>query len=186
MQIHNVKGTGVISTRTYVESKHNDRYKSWLKSLPKKSNDIYTKAINSTNWYNIEDAYLSPMEQIAKSFFDGDEKTAALDVGKYSAEYALKGVYKVFLMRASPQTLMKASKRIASIYYNNVKVSIDNVKKKSLIINCTRITTKNKIFDYRTIGWCIKALELTHCKNVIFEDVDTENSEMFAFKLSWD
>jgi len=186
MQIHNVKGTGVMSTRTYVEEKHNDQFESWINSLPKKSNDIYTNVINSTNWYNLEDAYLLPMKLIAQSFFDGNEELAALDMGKYSAEHGLKGVYKVFLMKASPQTLMKASKRIISIYHDNVEVNIDNVKKKSFVLSCTRITTNNKLFDFRTIGWCMKALELTNCKNVIFENVKAKNPEMFAFKLSWD
>ena len=183
---HNVKGTGVMSTRTYVKSRHNDEFKSWLNSLPSNSNKIYTDTINSTNWYNIEDAYLSPMKLIAQRFFDGDEKTAALDIGKYSAEYGLKGVYKVFLLKASPQTLMKASKRIISVYYDKVKVEIDDIKKKSLVLSCTRITNKNELFDYRTIGWCVKALELANCKNVNYENVEANSEDMFAFKLSWD
>ena len=186
MLIHNVKGTGVMSTRSYVKQNYNDQFKPWLNSLPKNSNKIYTTAINSTNWYNIEDAYLLPMKSIAKRFFDGDEKTAALDIGKFSAEYGLKGVYKVFLMYASPQSLIKASKRIISVYYDNVEVSIDHIKKKSLILSCTRITDKNRLFDYRTIGWCVKALELANCKKVVFDSVDTSNSDIFSFKLSWD
>jgi len=180
-----VKGTGVISTKTYVEKMHNSKFKTWLNSLPSNSNKIFSESINATNWYSVEDAYLSPLKAISQKFFDGNDKEAALEVGKFSADYGLKGVYKVFLMIATPQALMRASKRIISVYFSNVEVKIYDVKKKSLVLSCTKVTRRNKLFNYRTIGWCSRALELANCKNVVYEHVDDPDINTFAFKLSW-
>ncbi|RLD41198.1 MAG: hypothetical protein DRI86_13860 [Bacteroidetes bacterium] len=181
----NVKGTGVISTKAYVETNHKSQYKAWVNSLPTKSNSIYTKSISATEWYSVEDAYYYPLKHIAERFYNGDERTTGLEVGRFSANYGLKGVYKVFLMIATPQALMRASKRIISVYFSNTEVKIDDVKKKSLVLSCTRVFTTNELFDYRTIGWCMRALELANCKNVKFDIVKPKYSKMFSVELSW-
>jgi hypothetical protein len=180
-----VKGTGVISTKTYVEKMHSSKFKAWLNSLPTKSNIIFSKSINATDWYSVEEAYLAPLKGISQQFFNGNDKRAALEVGRFSADYGLKGVYKVFLMIATPQALMRASKRIISVYFSNVEVKIYDVKKKSLVLSCTKITRRNELFNYRTIGWCSRALELANCNNVVYEHVEAPDFNTFAFKLSW-
>jgi len=181
-----VKGTGVISTKNYVEKKQHIEYKKWLRSLPSKSSELYSNTINATDWYGIEDAYLAPMAHIAKLFFNNDEKAAGLEVGKFAADYGLKGVYKVFLMIATPQALMRASKRIIAVYFDKVEVKLDDVQKKSLVLSCSKISKSNELFNYRTIGWCVRALELANCKNVEYKNVEAKSKSMFAFKLSWD
>ena len=181
-----VKGTGLISTKKYVETMHNIEYNKWLRSLPAKSAELYSKSINATDWYPVEHAYLAPMAHISKLFFNGNEKETGLEVGKYAADYGLKGVYKVFLMIATPQALMRASKRIIAVYFDKVEVTIDDVQKKSLVLSCSKISNSNELFNYRTIGWCVRALELANCKNVEFKNVEAKSESMFAFKLSWD
>jgi len=181
----NVKGTGVMSTKAYVETNYKSQFKAWVSSLPSKSNTIYDNSISATEWYSVEDAYYFPLKHIADRFHDGDQRKTGLEVGKFSASYGLKGVYKVFLMIATPQALMRASKRIISIYFSNTEVNIDEVKKKSLVLSCTRVFTTSELFDYRTIGWCVRALELANCKNVEFDLVKPLYSNMFSVKLSW-
>jgi len=181
----NVKGTGVISTKAYVEANFQSQYKAWVNSLPTKSNSIYSKSISATEWYPVEDAYYHPLKHIAERFYDGDEKKAGLEVGRFSADFGLKGVYKVFLMIATPQALMRASKRIISVYFSKIEVKIDDVEKKSLVLSCTRIFTTNELFNYRTIGWCVRALELANCKDVKYELVKPKYSKMFSVELSW-
>ncbi len=180
-----VKGTGVISTKAYVSINHQIQFKTWLNSLPTKSNSIYSGSISATEWYSIEEAYYYPLKHIADRFYNGDEKNAALEVGRFSADYGLKGVYKVFLMIATPQALMRAAKRIIAIYFSNTEVKIDDVKKKSLVLSCTNIFTTSELFKYRTIGWCTRALELANCKNVNYKYVEPKYSKMFSVEFSW-
>ena len=180
-----VKGLGLSSTRKYVRTKFPNDYRRWVDSLPPKSKELYTNTINATDWYPVEDAYYHPLKQIAKLFFKGSDKDAALDIGNFSAEFALKGVYKVFLMIASPQYLMKVSKRVITKYYNPVDVHIDEVKKYSLVLSTNRIHNSD-ILEYRTIGWCITAMALAGCKNVKFKYITDLYDGMFSFRITWE
>jgi len=180
-----VKGTGLNSTDKYMSIKFPNDYDKWKNELPAESKRLYTERINTTEWYDVEDAYYYPVKKIAELFFDGDEKKAAYDIGEFSAEFALKGVYKVYLMIARPQSLMKASKRIIAKYYDPVTVEIDEIEKKSLVLSTTVIHNSGML-DFRTIGWCVKALSLANCKNVQYEKIDARYPEMFSIKLSWD
>jgi len=181
-----VKGTGLISTRTYIKENFSDRYEEWLLRLPKEANAYYTEMIPTTNWFPIKEAYFFPLKTTAEMFFDGDMQRAGIDIGKFSADYGLKGVYKVFLMMATPQALMRAAKRIISLYYKGVDVDILDVKKKSLVLAATQVCEDNSDMNYRTIGWCVRALELAKCQNVQYTLVESKDSNKFAIKLSWD
>lgn len=180
-----VKGTGLISTRTYIKEKYSDNYDKWMYQIPEKSRDFYSGVIPTTNWFPVEDAYYYPLKTVADMFFDGDMKAAGLDIGRFSADYGLKGVYKVFLMIATPQALMRASKRIIALYYKGVSVDIFDVQKKSLVLEATQVCEGKGDMDYRTIGWCVRALELANCKGVDYEIVQATKNDRFAIKLSW-
>jgi len=181
-----VKGTGLISTRTYIKEKFPDKHDEWMKNLPTESRSYYAGVIPTTNWFPVKEAYYYPLKAIADMFFGGDMKKAGLDIGEFSATYGLKGVYKVFLMIATPQALMRAAKRIIALYYKGVDVDILDVKKKSLVLAATQVCEGNNDMDYRTIGWCVRALELANCKNVKYENIQAEDPSKFAILLSWD
>ena len=181
-----VKGTGLISTRTYIKTKYPDQAEVWLRNLPSEANAFYSSIIPTTSWFPIKEAYFHPLKTTADMFFDGDLKEAALDIGKFSADYGLKGVYKVFLMIATPQALMRASKRIISLYYKGVSVDIFDIKKKSLTLSATQVCVASTDMDYRTVGWCVRALELANCKNVQYEMIPARDAFKFAVRLFWD
>ncbi len=181
-----VKGTGLISTRTYIKERFPDRYTDWLESLPVETRNFYSGVIPTTNWFPVKEAYFYPLKAIADMFFSGDMEKAGLDIGEFSATYGLKGVYKVFLMIATPQALMRASKRIIALYYKGVSVDILDVKKKSLILQATQVYEGKPEMNFRTIGWCVRSLELANCKNVQYKIVPAQKTTQFAILLSWD
>lgn len=181
-----VKGTGLISTRTYIQKKHSEFHDIWMNNLPLETKEFYTGVIPTTNWFPVKEAYYYPLKTTAEMFFDGDMKKAGLDIGRFSADYGLKGVYKVFLMIATPQALMRASKRIIALYYKGVDVEINNIQKRSLVLSATQVCEGEPDMDYRTIGWCVRALELANCKNVNYENIKPKDSSKFSVKLSWD
>jgi len=181
-----VKGTGLISTRMYVKEKYPERYNDWLNTLPSDCQLRYIGVIGSFDWFDMEKYYYTPLKAIASMFFGGNEQKAAIDVGKFSADFGLKGVYKVFLLIVTPKALMKAAKRIISMYYRPVEVEVTAIDRKSLILKTTRFTSKSEILDFRTIGWCLRALELVNCKNVMFQKNPTNDSSLFFVKFSWE
>jgi hypothetical protein len=181
-----VKGTGILATRSFIEKEFPNQYQHFVHQLPLGSKKIYTDLIKTSAWYPIEDAYYYPTKIIADLFYDGDEKKAGEFAGRYSADFALKGIYKVFLLVASPQSLMKAAKRIISLYYKPVDVSITEIETNSLVLTTTKLHSGSSILDYRTAGWCQRALELANCKNVKYRFVTTNKENEYAIKLYWD
>jgi len=181
-----VKGTGILATRSFVEKHFVDQYQHFVHELPLESKKIYTDLIKTSAWYSIEDAYYYPTKIIANLFYEGNEKKAGEQAGRYSADFALKGIYKAFLFVATPQALMKAAKRIISIYYKPVDARITEIEKNSLILTTTKLYPDSSLLDYRTAGWCQRALELANCKNVKYHFVTTANENEYAIKLYWD
>jgi hypothetical protein len=181
-----VKGTGLISTRTFVKDKHASQYSAWLNALPADINRAFSEVIQTSQWYDVEKFYYQPLKVVSQIMYQGDDKKAAFAAGQFSADYGLKGVYKVFLMIATPQSLMKAAKRIIALYYQPVSVELDEIQKKSLVLSTTKLQKNSDLLDYRTIGWCVRALELANCKNVQHEKVEAKYPDMFSVKLSWD
>jgi hypothetical protein len=181
-----VKGTALISTRTYVKNQHPNQYNEWLNLLPTSTQAVFNGNIQPGDWYDIKTYQCTPVSALAQLFFNGDMQKAALEVGWYSAEYGLKGVYKVFLMIASPQALIRASKRIVALYYRPVTVEVEDAKKNSMLFSCTTLSGECDKLDYRIIGWCVRALELANCKGVSFEKIPARYPGMFTIQLNWE
>ena len=181
-----VKGTGILATRTFIEKTFPDQYQYFIHDLPLESKKIYTDLIKTSSWYSIEDGYYYPTKIIADLFYNGDEKRAGEEAGRFSADFALKGIYRVFLKVATPQYLMKMAKRIISTYYKPVDARISEVEKNSLVLTTTKLYPDTSILDYRTAGWCQRALELANCKNVQYKFIATNNTEEYAIKITWE
>ncbi|MBN2668877.1 MAG: hypothetical protein JXR60_06595 [Bacteroidales bacterium] len=180
-----VKGTGLVSLRAYIKEYHAQDYQTWLNALPKSAKNVFANVITTSGWFSIDEVYYQALKVTAELFYEGNQKQAAYQVGLFSANFDLKGVYKVFLMIATPVALMKASKRIIAMYYRPVDVKIDEVQKNSLVLSSTLLHRESEMIDYLNIAWCVRALELANCKNVDYKKVDPIYEDMFSVQLSW-
>jgi len=181
-----IKGTAVKSTPQFVKDVHKDKYNKWLASLPQASKDIMQKSIDVTAWYPLTEAVIIPTENIAKLFFS-DSKEAAFEVGKYSAEVALKGVYKVFMMIATPIFMISRAAKIFSTYYDPAEIKVVENKNNKALIQVRKFKEKDCLIAYRIAGWLVSALEMMHKKNVRYNiDCDfTLGVEKIDIELTW-
>jgi hypothetical protein len=113
-----VKGTGIKTTRDFVMTKFPAKYNEWLNALPSASNKLYQNTINIGGWFDIQTAYYIPVNKITELFYHNNHQKAGDELGRFSAEVALKGIYKVFLLVASPQYLMKRAASMMQAFYN--------------------------------------------------------------------
>ena len=164
-----VKGTGIKTTKEFVKAKFEKGYKNWIESLPQKSKELYTDNTEFVSWYQIKEAYIDPVDKIIELFYNGDIKSGAEDIGRFSADFALKGVYKVFLIIASPQFLMKRATKIMTTFYQPCEITVAENGKKSVILTISKFDQINEALEYRVGAWCQRALELTSCKNVKYK-----------------
>lgn len=163
-----VKGITIKTTRDFVKSHFGHRFEAWLDTLPDSAKKVYSENINVGEWFDVEEILLIPMDKIVSEFYKNKEEEAGDDMGRYSAEIALKGIYKVFLLAASPQYLMERSVKVINAYYSNAEISVESHSKKQVIFKINRFEGMNLVTEYRMAGWCSKALELCGCDKVSY------------------
>lgn len=161
-----VKGTALKTTRDFVKVKFPDDYKRWHDSLPPDSKKYYETLINVGEWFPIKESYLIPINKVAEMFYAGNYKKCGDEMGQYSAEVALKGFYKVFLLIASPNFLIQRATKIILTFYTPSEVEAVEINSKSAGIKITLFPEINEALEYRVGGWCKKALELANCSGV--------------------
>jgi len=161
-----VKGTAVKSIKEFVEYKYRAQLNQWILSMPESSQDIMNTAIYANNWYPMRAAAVEPTKALAKVFYNNDQKKAALESGRYSADAALKGVYKIFVRIASPNYIMERAGRVFTSYYSPSDIQVVDKHDKGLTLHITKFPEPEEVIEYRIAGWCERALEFTNCKNV--------------------
>jgi hypothetical protein len=161
-----VKGTGLVTTRDFVKSRYPGQYDQWLNSLPEKSKSIYKGMIMNAGWYPLHDGYIVPINHIVKQFYHGDEARAGEELGIYSADVALKGLYKAFLLVATPNFLMTKASSMFTTYYKMCEVETVSSGSNEVTLTIKKFPQTSKAFEHRVGGWCKRALELSNCKGV--------------------
>lgn len=159
-----VKGTAVKTTRDFMKNRFPELYNKWIDSLPPESKSIFTTTIDSSAWYPINEGYKIPVNSVIKLCYPNDSKKGADQLGSYSAETALKGVYKTFLLIASPQYLIRRASKIFTTYFNGSNIEVEEIDKQTVMFRIMNFDGIDENIEYRIAGWIRKALELANCK----------------------
>lgn len=164
-----VKGTSIKTTRDFVKTKFPNKFDEWIKSLPKESQTLYLDSVKVSDWFDIKFAYYEPMNKIADLIYDKNAQKAGEELGLYSAEVALTGIYKVFMLVATPQYLMKRASRMMETFYTPSEVEVSESGTRLIILKIKKFDGITKVLEYRFAGWCVKSLELCKCKNITYK-----------------
>jgi hypothetical protein len=164
-----VKGTAIKTTRDFIKTKFPGNYNAWFNSLPSESKTLYESALDATGWYPLNDAYIVPINKAIDMFYPGDPKTGGEEIGKYSAEIALKGFYKVFLLVASPTFLIQRASKIFTTFYQPSKIGVEVLDSNSAVLKILEFEGIDAALEYRIAGWILKALELANCREPVYE-----------------
>jgi hypothetical protein len=164
-----VKGTALKTTRDFIKTRFPDRYDQWLNSLTTESRKLYTTTLDATAWYPFKEGYSIPIKKIIELCYQADKKAGGVQLGRYSAETALKGFYKVFLLIASPQFLMQRASKIFTTYYKPSLVEAEITGPYSAILRVVEFDDIDEMVEYRIAGWILKALELANCRDAEYE-----------------
>lgn len=164
-----IKGTAVIAIRDFVRTNYFNKYEEWLQSLPESARSIYSGIIDSSGWYPLEDGGLIPTKRTAEMFFNGDYEKGAWDAGKFSAQKALTGIYKIFVKASSPAYIIQRASRVFSTYYRPCEMAVVDRKEKSVLLEISNMTESDIVIDYRIAGWIQKALEISGAKEITIE-----------------
>ncbi|MFC2136646.1 hypothetical protein ACFLTE_00580 [Bacteroidota bacterium] len=182
----NIKGSAVKSIKDYVETNHPEKLDEWLNSLPEDSKKLFSFPIYATNWYPIDVAAIIPTEKIGEIIFNSADK-GAWELGRYSADIALNGIYKVFIRVLNPAYLIQRASKILPTYYSPSKMEAISQGKKSVTLHVTEFENPHSIIDQRIAGWIERALEITKCKDISINISKSmaKGDDITEFQVSW-
>ncbi len=129
-----VKGTEVKSTATFVKTNFPQHYEKLLNSLSPESKEIYAGTIEIPKWYPMKHGYLDPIEKVNEMFFNGDPKAGGEAMGRFAADFALKGVYKMFLVVATTNYIISRAPFIITTFFNPCKAKITDKTRKTMLL----------------------------------------------------
>jgi len=160
-----VRGVAVKSTIKFVKQKFAQDFNEWVNSLPKSSFNIISNDISNSKWYSFKDAVLIPTNSIIDKFYP-NKISGAKEIGRFSAETGLQGIYKYFVKYGSPSFIINRATKIFQTYYKNSKIEVISSTKDSVILKITEFNELDKYTEARISGWMERALEISGCKNL--------------------
>lgn len=161
-----VKGTAVASLPKFIKTSFGEEgYQKWLNSLSDTAKDIYSRNVLPSSWYPLEQMFTEPTKAVCDVFYNGSVQ-GAKDAGRYSADYGLQGILKVFVKVGSPSFIIKRASSILPSYYKPSKIDVINTDTKRVDLRISEFPAYNDIIENRIIGWIERALEISGCKEV--------------------
>jgi hypothetical protein len=159
-----VKGTAVIPIIHFAKDKFGSKSEEWMKSLSDKSADILSSVLSS-GWYPMDEAMIEPTQKICDLFYSGNP-AGAQELGKYSADFGLKGAYKLFVKFGSPSFIVARASQILPAYYKNSAMKVVEEKKNGSVIQVTSFPDMHRLVELRISGWMERALEICGSKDI--------------------
>jgi hypothetical protein len=117
----------------------------------------------------MKEGYLIPIKSVIDLFFAGNIPEGADAIGRYSADIALKGFYKVFLLVASPNYLINRASKIFSTFYDPSEISVIKQDSNHAVLQILKFDEIDMALEYRIAGWVKRALEMANCKEPYYE-----------------
>ncbi len=161
-----VKGISARSVVQYVKHKYNADYNKWFDALPEASKKIFSDLVKTNEWYSLQFGLTQPMRTVGSVFYNNDWKKAVWEMGRFSAEEALTGIYKIYVKMGSPKHIIERASRIMSAYFNPSEMKVIRSDKNSVVLHITRFDEPDEAIEYNIGGWIERALEISGCSNV--------------------
>lgn len=182
-----IKGTAVIAIRDYVKNNFSGKYNEWLNTLSENSKKIYQEAIDASKWYPVNEGGIEPTKKAIELFHNGDLEKGAREAGKYSAQKALTGIYKIFVKAASPAYIIERASRIFSTYYQPCKMKVLSNNNGKILLEISELTMSDIVIENRIAGWIEEALTISGAKKVLidFPKSYTKGDPVTHMAISW-
>lgn len=181
-----IKGTAVKSIPEFVRQKYATEYAHWMNSLPEASKKII-ESVNAANWYPLMAGGVEPTKKVGEMFFNGDYKKGAFELGRFSADISLNGIYKLYVKFASPGHIISRASRIFAAYYMPSKMETAELRPNSVKLIMTEFDQPSEVIEYRIAGWIERALEISGCKGIEVKITESlaKGNKRTVFENSW-
>lgn len=161
-----VKGTAIVAIPEFIVKKFGKKgLDRWLAAINEKARKVYAGSILVGNWYPVTEIMHEPTQKMCDLFYQGDVR-GAREGGRYSAELALRGIYRIFVKFGSPEVLIRRASNAFGSYYQPSEIKMVAQENKKATMHITKFPEASYLVENRIAGWIEGALEISGCKNV--------------------
>jgi len=180
-----VKGAVIKPIVEFVKQTYPDRYDSWLAQVSAECRDVLEEGI-VTSWYPIQLAMIEPTEVLCSLVPDRGEEVA-WDIGRFSADFALRGIYRIFVRLGSPAFIIKRGSRVFATYYTNAVLRIPDSGPNHCIIHILEFPEPHRLVDRRIGGWMERSVEISGAKGVTSAIISSlaDGDPRTEFRFTW-
>lgn len=183
-----IKGVAITATKDFIVSTFGeDGFNKWLDSLSPEARKVYKGSILPAQWYPLTSIGSIPRQKMCDLFYEGDPK-GCIELGRYSADYSLKGIYKLLVRMTTIDYLTKKVAKATSLYYRPSKYVVWEHNPKDVTIRITEFPEPHKAMEYNNLGFLQGALEICGYKNVSTKLGKSlaDGDEFSELIISWD
>lgn len=182
-----VRGASLISLQTFVLREFQpDGHNEWFHELPPESRAIYAGKPSLDLWYPLNDALSVPTEVLCDMFYRG-KLQGAWESGRFSADFGMNTLMKVFLKVKNVHFIVKRATSILTRYYQPCKPEVFEQSENEAVIRISDFPEMSTFIEARIAGYMQRATELTggHNVQVFIGPSLTKASSYTQFKVQW-
>lgn len=182
-----VKGTAIVTIPLFIKERFGDGGVSqWISALTPEARKVYPASVLVSSWYPLKEFLIEPLRRMCNLFYAGDLK-GARESGRFSADYSLKGIYKIFVKLGSPEFMLRRAGTILPIYYTPSEMKVVECRKGQGIMQITRFQDMDPVVEIRIAGWMERAMEISGGKqpNIKITKSLTTGDSLSEFLATW-
>jgi hypothetical protein len=156
-----VKGTAIITLPVFIKKRFGEGgFNQWIDALTPEARKVYQDQVFSSSWYPLKEVFIEPLRKMCSLFYAGDLK-GARESGRFSADYSLKGIYKILVKLGSPESMLDRAGTIMGLYYNPSEIKVVERRKGHGIMQISNFPDMDRALEIRIVGWMERALEIS-------------------------
>ncbi len=182
-----VKGTAIVVVPAFIKDRYQESgFEKWLQALTAEARKVYAEPVIISRWYDTRVFLIEPTVKFCELFYQGDLR-GAYELGRYSADYALRGIYRLFVKLGSVEFILKKAKLILPTYYRPSSIEVPVMEKGRALIRITEFADIHEVVEQRIAGWIARAAEISGGKNVKLEITSTltRGQAYSEFTVTW-
>jgi len=156
-----VKGAAIITIPLFIKERFGEGGSNqWINALTPGARKIYPASVLVSSWYPLKEFLIEPIRKMCDLFYAGDLK-GARESGRFSADYSLKGIYKIFVKLGSPEFMLRRAGTILPIYYTPSEMKVVECRKGGGMMQITKFPDMDRVLEIRIAGWMERAIEIS-------------------------
>ena len=165
------KGTVIASTLAFLNEKlGKEGAVQLIEGLGAEHSALLKGPVLQGNWYPIDlliKLVIAAEGKVAMP--EKKKKTLAWELGRFSAETGLKGIYKVFFKMADISFIIKRAPHVWSSYYDSGTMQVLVAEPNKAIMRIAGFDQPSAILCDRVLGWMERTVEMSGGKHVANE-----------------